>query len=193
MSQDEIHPEPEQVTQLLRAATAGDARASNDLMGIVYDDLRRLANHLMQNERSNHTLQPTALVHEAYMRLIRYDQMQWQDRAHFFAMAARQMRRLLVDHARRHRADRRGSGAPRLSLDEGLGLTVDNETDVLMLDDALEKLEALHPRQAQMVVMRFFGGMSVADIAEVFGVTTRTIQTDWAMARAWLKRELSGA
>lgn len=184
--------QPTHVTGLLRAATAGDDDAAGELMRIVYDDLRRLANRLMQGERANHTLQPTALVHEAYMRLIRYDQMQWQDRAHFFAMASKQMRQLLVDHARRHRAARRGGGVPALSLDEGLGLTVDNATDVLMLDDALQALEALHPRQARMVVMRFFGGMSVTEIAAVFGVSTRTMQTDWAMARAWLKRELSG-
>lgn len=179
------------VTELLRAATAGDARASNSLMDAVYRDLRRLANSIMSGEREGHTLQPTALVHEAYMRLIRYDRMQWQDRAHFFAMASRQMRRILVDHARRKLADRRGGGAPKLSLDEGLGLSIGNEVDVLALHDAIGVLEQLNPRQGQMVVMRFFGGMSMPEIAAIFDVSTRTMQSDWVMARAWLKRELS--
>ncbi|MCB9525995.1 MAG: sigma-70 family RNA polymerase sigma factor [Myxococcales bacterium] len=187
MTDDRSH-----VTRLLRAATAGDSSASAELIEIVYRDLRRQAQALMRNEKAHHTLQPTALVHEAYMQLIRQDRMDWQGRSHFFAMASTLMRRILVDHARKKTAARRGGGAPKLSLDEGLGLSTDNETDVLALHDALNSLEALDGRQAQVVVMRFFGGLTVPEVAAVLGVSTRTVEGDWAMARAWLRRELTG-
>lgn len=186
-------PEPDKshLTGLLKSATQGDDSAANELIGLVYKDLRRQAQSLMQGERANHTLQATALVHEAWMQLIKHDRMDWQGRAHFFAMAATQMRRLLVDHSRKKNAARRGGGMPALSLEEGLGLSVDNETDVLALHDALTALEAIDARQAQLVVMRFFGGLTIPEIAAVLGVSTRTVNTDWALARAWLRREMA--
>jgi RNA polymerase sigma factor (TIGR02999 family) len=180
------------LTRLLKAATQGDAQASAELIELVYADLRRQAQALLGREKAGHTLQPTALVHEAYMQLIRHDRMDWQGRAHFFAMAATLMRRILVDHARKRSAARRGGGMPRLSFEEGLGLCPENETDVLALHDALTALEALDARQAQVVVMRFFAGMTVPEVAAVMGVSTRTVEGDWAMARAWLLRELGG-
>ncbi len=181
------------VTRLLQAATQGDSAASAELIDVVYRDLRRQAQRLMRNERTNHTLQPTALVHEAFMHLIRQDRIDWQGRSHFFAVAATLMRRILVDHARRRTAARRGGGGPRVSLEEGLGLTIESDTDVLALHDALETLATLDDRQAQVVVMRFFGGLTVPEVAAVLGVSRRTVDGDWAMARAWLKRELLGA
>lgn len=184
-------PDKSHLTQLLRSATDGDERAAGELIQLVYKDLRRQAQALMNGERAGHTLQATALVHEAWMQLIRHDRMDWQGRAHFFAMAATQMRRLLVDHARKKNAARRGGGERPLSLDEGLGLSIDNETDVLALHDALTALEAVDARQAQVVVMRFFGGLTLPEVAAVLGVSTRTVNTDWAMARAWLRREMS--
>lgn len=188
-------PEPDttnqdHLTRLLKVACKGDSDASAALVALVYDDLRRHAQKIMSGERAQHTLQPTALVHEAYMQLIRHDRMDWQGRAHFFAMAATLMRRILVDHARRRDAARRGGGGQRLSLDDGLGLSTENETDVLELHEALTRLEALDARQAQVVVMRFFGGLSAPEVAAVMGVSTRTVEGDWAMARAWLLREL---
>lgn len=181
------------VTRLLRSATSGDADAASQLADVVYADLRRLAASLMQGERAGHTLQPTAVVNEAYMQLMRLGRMEWQDRAHFFAMAATQMRRLLVDHARKRRAERRGGGAPTLSLDEGLGLSVENDTDVLALHEALEALEAEYPRPARVMVMRFFGGMTVPEVAAVLDVSQRTVEGDSALARAWLRRALTSA
>lgn len=184
--------DPEHFTRLLNDATAGDADAAARLAEQVYADLRRQAQALMAGERGNHTLQATALVHEVYLRLIRHDRMNWQGRAHFFAMSATLMRRILVDHARRKRAARRGSGVPALSLDEGLGLTVDNETDVLALHDAITALEAQDARAAEIVVLRFFGGLTVAEVAATLGVSVRTVEGDWTTARAWLRRELRG-
>lgn len=179
-----------QVTRLLERASRGDADASGELVGIVYADLRRQAQALMRDERASHTLQPTALVHEAYMQLIRHERMDWQGRAHFFAMATTVMRRILVDHARKRNAARRGAGVPRLSLVDGLGLAPDNDTDVLALHDALTALEARDARQARVVAMRFFGGLTMPEVAAVIGVSTRTVEGDWAVARAWLLREM---
>lgn len=182
----------EHITRLLRAATQGDGAASGELIELVYADLKRQAQKMMRNERANHTLQPTVLVHEAYLQLIQHDRMDWKGRAHFFAMASTLMRRVLVDHARRRLAARRGGGAPKLSLEEGMGLTCDNATDVLAVHEAIEALEAVSPRQAQVVTLRFFGGLKAPEIAAVLGKSLRTIEGDWAMARAWLNRTLSG-
>lgn len=179
------------VTQLLHDARGGDARAEAQLIEAVYGDLRRRAGALMKRENQGHTLQPTALVHETWMRLIRQEQVDWQGRAHFLAMASTLMRRILVDHARTRNAARRGGGAPKISLEDGLGLTTDNDADVLALHDALEALGALDARQADIVVMRFFGGLTNAEAAAVLGVSTRTVEGDWAMARAWLRRHLA--
>lgn len=181
------------ITRLLRSAASGDAEAASACADLVYGDLRRLAASLMSGETAGHSLQPTALVHEAYMRLIRYGRIDWQDRAHFFAMASNQMRRILVDHARRKAAARWGGGASKLSADEDLGLSIENETDVLAVHDVLTRLETADVRLARMVVMRLFGGLTVPEIAAVRGVSIRTIQGDWATARAWLRRELAPA
>jgi RNA polymerase sigma factor (TIGR02999 family) len=183
--------DPSHVTRLLQAASRGDSAASAELIEIVYQDLHRQAQALMHRERVNSVLQPTALVHEAFMHLIRQERVDWQGRSHFFAVAATSMRRILVDHARRRAAARRGGGAPKLSFDEGLGLTVESDADVLALHDALDRLAALNERSAQMVVMRFFGGLSVPEVAAVLGVSTRTVEGDWTMARTWLMRELT--
>lgn len=179
------------VTRLLEDASAGDTDAGAALVEVIYGDLRRLAHHVMQAERASHTLQPTALVHEVYLRLTCATRTDWRDRAHFFAVAALQMRRVLVDHARHKKAERRGGGVPPLSLDAGAALSVDNETDVLALHDAITALEAAHARPAQVVVMRFFGGMTVPEVAAVLGVSARTVEGDFALARAWLRRALA--
>lgn len=181
------------VTLLLKDAASGDAAAEAALIDAVYDDLRRRAGAMMQREKAGHTLQATALVHETYMRLIRQEHVDWKGRAHFLAMASTLMRRILVDHARKRNAARRGGGMPKLSLDEGLGLTTTNDTDVLELNEALETLGALDARQADIVVMRFFGGLSSRECAAVLGVSTRTVEGDWAVARAWLRRALAGS
>ncbi|MCB9727778.1 MAG: sigma-70 family RNA polymerase sigma factor [Deltaproteobacteria bacterium] len=181
------------VTALLERAAQGDADASAELIGAVYADLRRQASALMRQEKAGHTLQPTVLVHDAFMQLIGHERMSWQGRAHFFAVAATVMRRILVDHARKRNAARRGGGAPRLSLEDGLGLSTTNETDVLELHDALNRLETLDARQAEVVALRFFGGLTVPEVAAILGVSTRTVEGDWAMARAWLLREMTAA
>lgn len=180
------------VTLLLTAVSAGDREALTKLLPIVYDELREHAAHLMWRERMGHTLQPTALVHEAFMKLVQQERVQWTGRAHFFAVASNLMRRILVDHARAHRADKRGGGADRVSIEEGLGLAVGHDMDVLAVDRALERLAELDPRQAEIVTLRFFGGLSVEEVAAVLGISRRTVEAEWTMIRAWLRRELSG-
>lgn len=160
---------------------------------LVYDELRRLAASALRHERADHTLQPTALVHEAFLRLADEPTARWQNRGHFLAVAARAMRRILVDHARRYNAQKRGSGAVRLSLDDaGHAAAVPTETlDLVVLDDALGRLAALDARQARIVELRFFGGLSVEETADIVGASARTVKRDWQMARAWLKREMA--
>lgn len=160
------------------------------LFDAVYADLRRQAQVLMNAERRDHTLQPTALVHEAYLQLIRLQRIEWQGRRHFFAIASGIMRRLLVDHARRRNAARRGGGVRPLSLDEGLGLTTNNPTDVLAVHDALDALEVIDPRMAQIVSLRFFGGLTMPEIAAFLEVSLRTANGEWALARGWLRRQI---
>ena len=184
-------PPREQPTQLLEQMQAGDRSAAERLLPLVYDEFRQLARHYLQQERANHTLQPTALVHEAYMKLIDQSRVNWQGRTHFFAVAAQAMRRILVDHARHHLRLKRGGGQHRVTLDEGVALSAkDRDEDVVALDEALEKLADFDPRQAKVVEMRFFAGLSVEEVAEQLGVSKRTVEGDWTMARAWLSREL---
>jgi RNA polymerase sigma factor (TIGR02999 family) len=181
---------PHNVTHLLVAWRQGDQAALAHLLPLVYDELRRLAQRYLQRERPDHTLQATALVHEAYLRLVDQRQAQWQNRAHFFGVAAQMMRRLLVDHARQQHAAKRGGAAPQLALDEALQVADARAADVVTLDEALTALAALDPQQSRIVELRFFGGLTIEETAEVVGVSPATIKRDWSMAKAWLYREL---
>jgi RNA polymerase sigma-70 factor (ECF subfamily) len=178
-----------EVTQLLLAWGKGDPAALEELTPVVYDELRRLARHYMSNERVGHTLQATALVNEAYMRLVDIHKVQWQNRAHFFAMSARLMRRILVDCARSRKYQKRGAGAQKVSLDERL-MVVEPGRDLVALDDALEELAKVDERKSKVVEMRFFGGLSVEETAEALSVSVDTVMRDWKLAKAWLLREL---
>jgi RNA polymerase sigma-70 factor, ECF subfamily len=180
-----------QITQLLAHINDGDPSAAAKLMPLVYDEFHALAARHLRRERANHTLQPTALVNEAYLKLIDQTRVDWQGRTHFFAVGAKIIRRILVDYARQRKRHKRGGGAARVTLDEAVALAPHREEEVLALDEALEKLAQLDPRQAQVVEMRFFGGMTVKEVAASLGVSTRTVEGDWTMARAWLLRELS--
>ncbi|MCA9736248.1 MAG: sigma-70 family RNA polymerase sigma factor [Gemmatimonadota bacterium] len=179
------------VTQLLEEATAGNAAALDRLLPLVYDELRTLAGRHLRKERPDHTLGATALVHEAYMRLVRVDRMAWQGRAHFFAMASRVMRRILVDHALARKAQKRGGGAPATGLDGVSAVVLTQVEDLLALDQALERLQERSERQCRVVECRFFGGMSMEETAEALGVSPATVKRDWAVARAFLNRELA--
>ena len=179
------------VSSLLRAWSNGDQNALEQLTPIVYAELRRLAAYYMRRERPGHSLQTTALVHEAYTRLVDYKRMQWQDRAHFFAVSAQLMRRILVDHARRHNL-KRGAGVQHVSLDEAADCS-GGETDFIALDDAMNSLARIDPRKVQVVEMRFFGGLSVEETAEVLKVSAVTVKREWRAARVWLYRELTGS
>jgi len=182
-----------EVTRLLSDAAAGDEAAAASLFAIVYDDLRRVAAAALRRERADHTLQPTALVHEAYLRLAEAPDGQWHSRHHFLATAARAMRRILVDHARSRNAHKRGSGKARVPLDEVdvASPTVGADLDLVALDEALARLAALDARQARIVELRFFGGLTVEETALIVDVSTRTVKREWQMARVWLKREMS--
>jgi RNA polymerase sigma-70 factor, ECF subfamily len=183
------------VSKLLRAWSGGDRDALESLTPIVYEELRRLARRHMRRERPGHSLQTTALVNEAYMRLVDYKRMQWQNRAHFFAVSAQLMRRILVEHARRHNL-KRGADMQQVSLEEaavvGSGGATDPRGDFVALDDALNALARLDARKVQVVEMRFFGGLSVEETAEVLKVSAITVMRDWSTAKAWLYRELTG-
>lgn len=181
---------PKEVTQLLLAWSDGDRGALEKLAPLVYEELRRLARRYMAGERAGHTLQTTALVNEAYLRLIDGSQVRWQNRAHFFAVSAQSMRRILVDFARAKRNLKRGGGAEQVSLDEALVVSPERGADLLALDEALERLAALNPRQGRVVELRYFGGLSEEEVAEVLRVSPRTVRSDWSLARAWLYREL---
>lgn len=179
------------VSTLLLAWRDGDRQALELLTPLVYKELLRLARRYMRRERAGHTLQTTALVHEAYVRLVNYKKMQWQCRAHFFAVAAQLMRRILVEHARRNNV-KRGAGIPHLSFDEAL-VADPYDPDLVALDDAMNALARLDPRKVQVVEMRYFGGLSVEETAEVLKISTVTVKRDWRAARIWLYHELTGA
>jgi RNA polymerase sigma factor (TIGR02999 family) len=177
------------VTTLLRAWRRGDRGAFDRLTPLVYDELRRRARHYLRGERPNHTLRPTALVHEAYLRLVNLDQVDWRDRTHFFALAARQMRRILVDSARARRYQKRGGSAFMVTFDEALAVAR-LSPDLIALDDAVELLAAKDERKARVVELRFFGGLTNEEIAAALGMSTDTVTRDWQMAKLWLRREM---
>jgi RNA polymerase sigma factor (TIGR02999 family) len=179
-------PSPEEVTQWLIAWSQGDQAALDKLMPLVYDELHRLAHHYMSRERPDHTLQTTALVHEAYLRLVDQTHVRWQNRAHFFGIAANLMRQILVNHALRHRAAKRGGAAYKLTLDEAVAVSEEPDVDLLALDEALTRLAALDARQARIVELRFFGGLTVEETAEVLNVSPATVKREWNVAKAWL-------
>ena len=181
-----------QVTELLVRWREGDQRALDELMPLVYDELRRLAARYMRGERPGHTLQTSALVNEAYLRLAGHEEMRWQNRAHFFAVAAQAMRRILVDHARRRGNQKRGGGAHRVALDESLIVSDERAAEVVALDEALARLAEISPRKSQLVELRFFGGLSVEEAAEVLKVSPGTVMRDWTFTKAWLLDEISG-
>jgi len=184
-------PEASDVSTLLRAWSEGDQSALKGLTPIVYDELHRLAHRYLERERPGHTLQTTALVNEAYIRLVDYKRMQWQNRAHFLAVSAQVMRRILVDHARGHNV-KRGAGIQHVSLDEGAVIGGNQASDLVALDDAMNALARLDPRKVQIIEMRFFGGLSVEETAEVLKVSPATVRRDWSIAKFWLYRELGG-
>ena len=181
---------PREVTRLLVEWGDGDEAALARLMPLVYDELRRLARHYMRRERPGHTIEPTALVNEAYLRLVEQTNIRWQNRAHFFGIAAGVMRRVLCDHARARLADKRGGGAVRVSLVEAEARSDEQTTDVLALDEALGELAEVDPRKARVVELRYFGGLSVEETAEVLKVSRSTVLHDWNMAKAWLYQQM---
>jgi RNA polymerase sigma factor (TIGR02999 family) len=180
------------ITQLLAAWRGGNQLARDQLIETLYDELRRLAHHHLRRERPGHTLQTTALLHDAYLQLVDQRQVEWQNRAHFFGIAAHLMRRILVEHARKATALKRGGDAVRVPLDDDISNAPDHDITVVALDDALTALGALDPQQSRVVELRFFGGLTVEDTAEVLGVSPRTIKREWRLAKAWLQRELQG-
>ena len=184
-------PAPPEITQLLLAWSGGDQTAQEKLVPLVYAELHRLAKRYMGREHAAHTLQTTALVHEAYLRLINAKDMHWQNRAHFFAVSANVMRRILVDLARARQNLKRGGSAQQVSLDEAMVVAPEQSAGLLALDEALERLAALNARQSQVVELRYFGGLAEEEIAAVLKVSLRTVQSDWRLARTWLYRELS--
>lgn len=181
--------ERNEITKLLAEIGEGDPTAPEKLLPIVYEDLRRLAAAYFANERAGHTLQATALVHEAYIRLVNWENVSWQNRAHFFALAAEAMRHVLVDHARRRSARKRGSGQ-RLLFDEGLSYGQGPDFDLIDLDDALRSLAELDGQQSKIVELRFFGGLSIDETAQVLGISGSTVKREWATAKIWLYRRL---
>jgi RNA polymerase sigma factor (TIGR02999 family) len=182
-------PELGDVTRLLQSWSAGDKNALSELVPFVYRELRRLAGAYLRRERQGHTLQPTALVHEAYLRLVDQTHVQSPNRARFFAIAANLMRQILVNHSKRHRAAKRGGGN-KVAMEEGAGLVQQRDVDLIALDQALEKLAHIDSRQSRIVELRFFGGLTEDEIAEVLGVSPRTVKRDWRIARAVLNHEL---
>ncbi|MGZ7102148.1 MAG: sigma-70 family RNA polymerase sigma factor [Candidatus Angelobacter sp.] len=184
-------PSTHEVTRLLKAWTAGDEQALEKLTPLAYEQLHRVARHYMAGQRSGHILQTTALVNEVYLQLVDCGQMNWQDRAHFFAMSAHLMRRILIDFARSRGSQKRGGGALHISLDEAPSVCNEPDPDLIALDDALKALAAVDERESKVVELRFFGGLSIKETAEVLKVSVETVQRDWRLAKMWLLRELS--
>jgi RNA polymerase sigma factor (TIGR02999 family) len=185
-----MKPATKDVTRLLEQLRAGDRNAVADLVPLLYDELRQLASKYLRRERPGHTLQATALVHEAYLRLVDQKDVGWQNRSHFFGVAAQQMRRILVDHARHRHAAKRGGAAPKVALDEALVVSDQAADDVLQLNELLTRLDELDEQQARVVELRVFGGLTVEEAAEALDISPATVKRDWAMAKAWLTREI---
>ena len=185
-------PPPDEITQLLHAWTEGAPEALEKLIPVVYDELHRLAQRYMAHERPDHTLQASAVVNEAYIRLADVKRMSWQNRAQFFGVSAQLMRRILVDFARRRRSSKRGGEAEAVSLDEALVVSKERRADLVALDEALNALAAIDPRRSRVVELRFFGGLTVEETAAVLKVSPETVMHDWKLAKAWLTREMSG-
>ncbi len=184
--------EPIDVSRVLMEIAAGKADATERLMPLVYDQLRQIAQRLLRHEAPGHTLQPTALVNECFLRLAGKNEIDWQGKTHFFAIGAKVMRRILVNHARARKTKKRGGEQCRIPLADELCVSNRNDEDVLAIEEALTKLEHLDERQAKVVELRFYGGLTVDEVAEALGVSKRTVESDWTMVRAWLRRELSG-
>ena len=180
-----------EITGLLLDWGKGDGAAFNQLIPLVYQELRRMAHQYMRHERAGNTLQTTALINEAYLRLVDYKNMRWQDRAHFFAVAAQVMRRILVERARSRQCEKRGGAAQKVSLDEAADLAIEHAPDLIALDDALTKLATVAPRKVKIVELRYFGGLNLEETAEVLGVSSPTVQREWRAAKAWLYRAIS--
>lgn len=178
------------VTQVLRELSDGQETAPERLMPLVYDELRKLAQGYLRGEQSDHTLQATALVHEAYMRLVDWKNVSWQNRAHFFALAAQVMRRILVDHAREKQAQKRGGGLTKIALEGAISFPQQREFDLVALDDALEALAELDPAQSKIVELRFFGGLTIDETAEAMRISPATVKREWKMAKAWLHKRI---
>jgi RNA polymerase sigma factor (TIGR02999 family) len=186
------NPSKVEVTQLLKAWGTGDDKALDRLTPVVEQELHRLAHRCMSRERPGHTLQTTALVNEVYLRLVDVNAVEWQDRAHFFAISARMMRRILTDFARSRNYQKRGAGAVQVSFDEALIVTPEKDGDIMALDEALTEFAVLYPRQSQVVELRFFGGLEVKEAAEALKISPETVKRDWRFAKAWLRRALAG-
>jgi len=185
-----MQPRSPDVTALLMELTNGNREAASELMPIVYDELRKLAGRYMRRERTDHTLQATALVHEAYLKLVQQQEANWQSRAHFFGIAAQVMRHILIDHARGHTSEKRGGGKRPVPLEEALIFTPEKSLELLRLDESLQRLAELDPRQGRVVELRFFGGLTVEETADVLGVSPKTVKREWSMAKAWLHGDM---
>lgn len=182
---------PLDVTRALEAISAGDRTALDTLLPLVYDQMHRIAERELRRERSDHTLSPTALVHEAYLKLVQLERITWEGRAHFFGACAAAMRRILISYARMHKAEKRGGGVEKVPIEDVVLAARERPAELLALDEALTRLAQLHPRQAKVVEYRFFGGMEIEAVADALGVSTPTVKRDWTAARAWLNRELT--
>ena len=185
-------PQQHEVTRLLVEWSHGDRRALEDLMPLVYSELRKVAGRYLRRERTGHTLQCTALVNEAYLRLIDQHSVQWKNRAHFFGVAAEMIRRILVDYARSQHAQKRGADAPKISLDDAFGVGQERDLDLVALDEVLSRLNTIDERQSRVVELRFFAGLSVEETAEIMEISPATVKREWVTAKAWLFRELTG-
>lgn len=185
-----MEPNTNEITQLLRSWSQGDSRALEQLMPLVYNELHRIAQRYMSDEATAHTLQTTALVNEAYLRLVQGSQGDWQGRNHFYAVGAQVMRHILVDWARSHQAQKRGSGVAPIQLDEKVAIPMQSGSDLVAIDDALTALALVDSRKSRVVELRFFGGLSVAEIADVLQVSQETVHRDWRLAKSWLRREI---
>jgi len=189
----DLSSQPHEITQLLAEWSEGNQAALDKLYPLVYNELRRLAHGYLRRERKGHTLQTTALINEAYLRLVDQKQVHWANRSHFFAISAQIMRRILIDHARRYDYAKRGGGAQRISLDEAAVVAKERARELLMLDEALNGLAKIDPRRGRVVELRYFGGLNNEEIAGVLKISENTVTRDWNMARAWLYQELSGS